>query len=93
MSPQDDGVKVKRQNHEVTKALLKRWKSVENKLWVFDIENQKIESRSLEATFAIDDYLYVPRLDGHLTDATKEWFSGAENELAVFFAETRKSRL
>jgi hypothetical protein len=76
--------KVKKKNHEVTKALLKRWRSTEDKLWVLDIESQKIEPRSLEATFAIDHYLYVPKIGDKRDDATEEWFSGAENELAAF---------
>lgn len=73
----------KKKNHEVTKGLLKRWRNREEKLWVFDIKTQKIEARSLDATFAIEDYLYVPSIEGQLTDVTEEWFSGAENELAI----------
>lgn len=73
----------KKKNHEVTKGLLKRWRNREEKLWAFDIRSQEIEARSLDATFAIEDYLYVPSMDGQPTDATEEWFSGAENELAI----------
>lgn len=76
--------KVKRKNHEVTKSLLKRWESTENKLWVLDIENQTIEPRSLNATFAIENYLYVPDMGANRNDATEEWFAGAENELMAF---------
>jgi len=74
----------KKKNHEVTKGYLKRWVNQVNQLWVFDIETQKIESRSLEAKFAIQDYLYVPEISGQRVDATEEWFAGAENELVRF---------
>ena len=74
----------KKKNHEVTKGYLKRWESESGQLWMFDIEKQITEVRSLEAKFAIRNYLYVPEISGKRDDATENWFSGAENELVNF---------
>ena len=73
----------KKKNHEVSKLYLKRW-AKDGKIWLFDIETQKIEDRSTKATFAIDDYLYVPEINGKRDDTVEDWFGEAENELALY---------
>lgn len=80
------GQRAKRKNHDVTRGFLKRWVNSENQLWIFDIASQKIESRSLDATFAIHDYLYVPEINGKRNDSAENWFSGAESELVKFIS-------
>lgn len=81
---------VKKETHEVAKGYLKRWKNTDGKLWVFDIESQSIQERSLEATFAVEDFLYVPLVDGIRDDSTEDWFCKAENELARFIKKLSK---
>ena len=82
--------KVKRKTHEVAKSYLKRWKSNNNKIWYFDIKKQKINESSLQAKFAIKDYLYVPLVNNLRDDSTEEWFANAENELARFISKIDK---
>jgi len=79
----------KRKNHEVSRFYLKRWAN-DGKIWMFDIETQTIEERSSEATFAIQNYLYVPEIDGRRDDSVEEWFGYAENQLAVYLQRLDK---
>lgn len=74
---------VKRKNHEVGRSFLGAWKNANKKLWVFDIKKQNIEERSADAGFAIQDFLYVPHVGDERDDSTEEWFSDAENYLAL----------
>ncbi|MBY0517603.1 MAG: DUF4238 domain-containing protein [Bacteriovoracaceae bacterium] len=74
---------IKRKNHEVGKSFLGAWKNANKKLWIFDIKRQALEERSVEAGFAIQDFLYVPHIGDKRDDSTEEWFSDAENYLAL----------
>lgn len=74
---------IKRKNHEVGRSFLGAWKNTNKKLWVFDIKRQALEERSADAGFAIQDFLYVPHVGDERDDSTEEWFSDAENYLAL----------
>lgn len=74
---------IKRKNHEVGRSFLGAWKNTNKKLWVFDIKRQALEERSADAGFAIQDFLYVPHIGDERDDSTEEWFSDAENYLAL----------
>lgn len=79
--------KPKRKNHEVGKSLLKSWRDTQQPgegIWLFDLETQKIELRSKDATFAIHSYLYVPSIDGERDDSVEDWLAETENQLANF---------
>ena len=75
---------IKKRNHTVSKTLLKRWKTHDEKIWVLDIEKQVIENRSLKSTFAITKYIYVPQINDKRNDLTERWFERPEDELAKF---------
>lgn len=81
---------VKRRNHEVGKSFLCAWKNLNGKLWVFDLKEQSIQERSAEAGFAIEDFLYVPIVGDERDDRTEEWFSEAENYLALLLQRIEK---
>lgn len=84
-------MEAKRKNHEVGRSFLGAWKNSNRKLWVFDIKKQSLEERSADATFAIKDFLYVPHVGDDRDDSTEEWFSEAENYLALLLQRIERS--
>ncbi len=87
MSHLKKGERPKCKIHEVGKSYLRAWKdeNLPNKgIWYFDLETQVIEPRSNKATFAIQNYLYVPKIDGMRIDSVEDWLSVSEDALAKF---------
>lgn len=85
--------KPKRNNHEVGRSFLGPWKDPglpNNGIWLLDLETQKIESRSKDATFAVHSYLYVPSVNGQRDDRAEDWLAGAEHALAQFIQRIAK---
>lgn len=80
---------VKKNNHEVPKTMIKRW-AVKNKIWLLDLNSQTIEERSVEATFAIEEYLYVPLINEVRNDDVENWLQGGEEKLARFLKRIAK---
>ncbi|MEQ1564788.1 MAG: DUF4238 domain-containing protein [Myxococcota bacterium] len=87
----------KRNNHEVARSFLRRWRhpvpDTTDKLWALDVRTSTIEERSLEATFAIGRFIYVPRVNGKRDDRMEDWFGEAEQALSEFLERVDGGRL
>lgn len=77
---------VKKNNHQVTRALLEYWQTTRKNssvIWSFDVTKQEKKFfQGSKASFAIVEYLYVPlQEDGSRNDDLENEFAGDEGSL------------
>ncbi len=89
----------KRNNHVCPKCLIKQWVTYEhgrNGVHVYEIAKQKFsfsETKGQRAfSFAIQDFIYVPEIDGQRINILEDWFSGFEGELAMFIKHVKEGK-
>lgn len=78
-----------KKSHEITRSYIEQWTDPCVKgFWLFDIERQNLRfcSGKDRASFAKENYLFIPKVNGKRIQAVEKWLSKSESSFASLLA-------